>query len=859
MLSDKQVKKKFKVEASNNPEKYYPVTYLKKEGFIRRKCQSCDTNFWTVNEQQFHCGDPTCSGGFNVIKNNPSKIQLTYIQVWKKIIEMLEPKEYKPINRYPVVARWNPTADFVMASIAAFQPYVVSGEVNPPAKKLIIPQFSLRFGDVDNVGITGSHLTGFVMIGQHAFVDETEWNQEQLFKDIYEFLTIGIGLPKNEMTIHEDAWAGGGSFGPCMEFFSRGVELFNQVYTMFEQTPEGDKPLKLKVLDMGLGMERIAWFSQGTPNIYEATFPKVLTKLREITNVKMDYDLYKKFSAYSAFLNVDEVDNIEEAWSDVAKKLDLSVEQLRENILPMTALYSIAEHSRTLLVALTDGALPSNVGGGYNLRVIYRRAQGFIDQFGWKLDIAEITEWHADELKELFPELSNNLEDVKNIINVEKQKYFASKEKAKSIVAKIIQKDITTKTLLELYDSNGINPEVIKEEAKKLGKNISIPDNFYVMVSELHEQQEQIHATRKELDIDIPLNEKTEALYFDDFNYLEFQATVKYLRKKDEENIYVILDKTAFYPTSGGQINDLGKINSFDVVDVIKIGNVIVHVVPNNDFKEGDVVNCIIDKERRQQLTKHHTATHIINAAAKKVLGNHINQIGAKKTLDKATLDVTHYESLSDEQIREIENEANKIVNSKIKVHKFFLTRDKAEQKYGLNIYQGGAIPGNNLRMVIIGDIESKNNLIDVECCAGTHLDNTEQVGNIKILKSSKISDGVVRLTYVAGDKANKQDKDQEKILNDIAKLLSCDVSQIPSRALELFSKWKKYNKAMKKGKDIDPDLTKLTSIEIFKGTTSEILQETSKILNTQSEHVLKTITKFLNDINNGNKKNPSK
>ncbi len=838
MLPDKQVKKKFKLEASKHPDKYYPTAYLKKEGFMRKECQSCKIHFWTINEQQFHCGDPSCSGGFNVISNNPSKVQLSYVEVWKKIIEMLKPKGYKPVNRYPVVARWNPTADFVMASIAAFQPYVVTGEVKPPAKKLIIPQFSLRFGDVDNVGITGSHLTGFVMIGQHVFVDEAEWNQEQLFQDIYEFLTIGIGLPKEEITIHEDAWAGGGSFGPCMEFFSRGVELFNQVYTMFEQTPKGNQPLKLKVLDMGLGMERIAWFSQGTPNIYEATFPETLKKLRKLAKIEMDHDLYKKFSAYSAFLNVDEVENIEEAWADVAKKLNLSVEELRNKIMPMTAIYSVAEHARTLLVALNDGALPSNVGGGYNLRVIFRRSQSFIDKFGWDVDMADVAKWHAEELKDLFPELSKNLEDVTKILDVEKKKYIASKEKAKTIVERIIKKDVTTETLLELYDSNGINPEMIKEEAKKLGKEISVPDNFYALVSELHEKKEQVHATHKELDIDVSDDEETKVLYFDDPSFIEFDAKVRYVKDK-----YVILDQTAFYPTSGGQVNDIGSIGDFEVVDVLKYGKAVVHIVPDNNFKNSDKVDCMVNKDRRMQLTKHHTATHIINAAAKRVLGNHVNQIGAKKTTDKATLDITHYESLTDNQMKEIETEANKIVKQKIPVKKFFLTRDQAEQKYGLNIYQGGAIPGNNLRMVIIGNDKES---IDVECCAGTHLDNTEQAGNIKLIKSNKISDGIVRLTYVAGERAQEQSQGQEDLLKTIAKTLDCKQEQIPARATELFSKWKKAKKASKKSKELTDDLFNLTSEDKFQG---DILQETSNILNTQPDHIVNTIAKFRKDL----------
>ena len=856
MLPDKEVKKIFKKETSENPDKYYPTKYLKSQGFERKQCSSCNMFFWTVNKEQNYCGDPSCSGGFKVTSDNPSKVKLSYIEVWKKIVDMLEPKNYLPVKRYPVVARWNPTADFVMASIAAFQPFVVSGEVKPPSEKLIIPQFSLRFGDVDNVGITGSHLTGFVMIGQHVFVDESKWNQEEFFRDIYEFLTIGIGLAKEEITIHEDAWAGGGSYGPCMEFFSRGVELFNQVYTMFEQTPDGDRPLKLKVLDMGLGMERIAWFSQGTPNIYEATFPKVLLKLREITKIEMDHDLYKKFSPFSAFLNVDEVENIDEAWNNVAEKMGMKASELKTSIMPMTALYSIAEHARALLVAIGDGALPSNVGGGYNLRVIYRRAQSFIDQFEWKIDLRDVVEWHAEELIELFPELTENLENVKKILAVEKTKYDTSKLKAKSIVEKIIQKEnITTNKLLELYDSNGINPEVIKSEAQKLGKKVIIPDNFYMLVGELHEKKEQIHATKRELPLKISKEDEKEgtvALYFEDHEKTEFEATVKYVQ--GDKNQYVILDKTAFYPTSGGQMHDIGKINNQDVVDVIKQGKIIVHVIPNNTLKEKEKVNCIINKEQRNQLTQHHTATHIINAAARKVLGSHINQIGAKKTTEKATLDITHYESLSEDQLKMIEDEANKIVDSKINIKKTFLTRDKAEHKYGLNIYQGGAIPGNDLRIVLIGNDEdatmsnNSDSIIDVECCAGTHLDNTSQTGKIKILKSNKISDGVVRLTFVAGAKAEEQEQGSEDLIKEITKALNCTQGQILARATELFSKWKKAKKASKKGKDMEDDWFMLKSIEEYKGD-SDILTETAKTLSTQPVVILNTINKFKKDL----------
>ncbi|HEC37374.1 MAG TPA: alanine--tRNA ligase, partial [bacterium] len=298
--TDKELKRVFKKITSKNPDEYFPTNELRSLGYIRKQCERCQAYFWTTREERKVCGDPACSGGFQVVIDNPSKIKLSFIEVWEKIVEILEPRGYKPIKRYPCVARWNPTSEFTIASISAFQPYVITGEVEPPAKKLIIPQFCLRFNDIENVGITGSHNTGFVMIGQHTFVSPSEWNQGELFMDIHDFIHEGVGLPLEEITIHEDSWAGGGSFGCSLEFFSRGVELFNQVYTMFEQTPEGPRELKLKVLDMGLGQERVAWFSQGTPNMYEAIFPDVLSKLRDITKINLDLDLYNEFSQYSA-------------------------------------------------------------------------------------------------------------------------------------------------------------------------------------------------------------------------------------------------------------------------------------------------------------------------------------------------------------------------------------------------------------------------------------------------------------------------------------------------------------------------------------------------------------------------------
>jgi alanyl-tRNA synthetase len=839
MLTDKQQKKEFKKVASAEPDKFYPTKKLKSEGFMRKECTKCGMFFWTVVKTRTVCGDPACSGGFDVVTNNPAKVSLTYEGVWNKIVEMLQPRGYKKVDRYPVVARWNPTMTYTIASIAAFQPYVITGETEPPAKKLIIPQFCLRFGDIDNVGITGSHCTGFVMIGQHAFLSREEWNQEQFFTDIYEFLTIGIGLDTKEITIHEDAWAGGGSFGPCMEFFSRGVELFNQVYTMFEQTPDGNKELRLKVLDMGLGMERIAWFSQAKPNLYEATFPAVLSQVRERTKVEPDFDLYKKFSRYSAYLNVDEVDNIEDAWQRVAQEMKVDIKLLREKIMPMAALYSIAEHARALLVAINDGGLPSNTGGGYNLRVILRRALSFIDQYGWNLDLGEIAGWHAEELKTLFPELLRGIADVKKILAFEKQKFAETKENVQRIILRIVKEnqDITLDRLLELYDSQGIAPELVKREADKVGKKVAIPDDFYKRVGELHEKREQIHATKRQADIDLGGVPDTEAMYFDDYSRLETKAkAIKIIGK------YVVLDKTLAYPTSGGQLHDIGTINGQKFIDAFKDGGIIVHVMDGTPvFKEGDIVALKVDKPARDQLSQHHTATHVVNAAARIVIGSHVNQAGAKKTIEKAHLDITHYDSLSKEEEKAIEKEANRIVKENIKIKASFMPRSQAEQQYGMAIYQGGAVPGKKIRIVAIGD------KLDVEACGGTHLHSTGEIGSIKIIKSSKIQDGIVRIEFTAGPAAKATASQEGNILADAAKILGVKPSQVPARGNEIFTKWKKLKKVVGTDKEIPAELLVLTET---KESTGDALSEVAAIFNTQPEHVPKNVEKFVKQYN---------
>src|SRR3989344_821937 len=759
-------KKLLRQKFSKSPEEYFAVKVIKEEGFIRKKCKNCSLFFWSTDENRNYCDNSTCSGSYRFIGNSPAKYKLDYIEVWNKFSLMFKRLGYTPIKRYPVVARWRDDTDFVQASIYDFQPYVVSGEVQPPANPLTVPQFCLRFNDIDNVGITGAHNTGFDMIGQHAFDKKNKFDQEKYLKDIHQWLNKGLGLKNEKIVYHEDAWLGGGNLGPCMEFFSGGVELGNQVYMKYKVINGNISDLDLNVLDMGMGHERNTWFSNGSPTSYDVVFPTVIKELLKKTAIKYDKNLISKFVPYAGLLNIDELKDSDKTWNDIANKISYTKDELKEHVLSLAAIYSIADHSRSLLFAISDGALPSNTGGGYNLRVLFRRSMSFIDKYKWNIYLPEICKIHALFLKSLYPELLENIEDVKKILDVEEQKYNNSRQRINDIVKTIASKEITENDLLKLYDSNGIPPELIREEAIKQGKLITIPEDFYSKIALLHENKIQEHQTKIE--------------------------------------------------------------------EVIKQGPYIIHTLEKNpSFRQGNIIEVKIDLDRRLQLAKHHTSTHIINAAARRVLGKHINQAGAKKTVEKAHIDLTHYSSLTEEELKKIEAESNRIIKSRIKIEKSFMSRNEAESKYGFSIYQGGVVPGKELRIVNILNM-------DVEACGGTHLDNTIEAEKIKILKSSKISDSIVRIEFVAGKKALEEENKEKSILEEVSKILDCEVSQIPGRAEELFNLWKDI---VKKNKKIS---FKLTSRSKYSG---DLLTETSMILKTQPDNIIKTISRFIEEI----------
>jgi alanyl-tRNA synthetase len=366
---------------------------------------------------------------------------------------------------------------------------------------------------------------------------------------------------------------------------------------------------------------------------------------------------------------------------------------------------------------------------------------------------------------------------------VEEKRYRESREKTKKLVQKMIEakEPFTEEKLLQLYESHGVTPEMLAEA----GARFKVSAEFYTKLTAKH-MQEKVVEERAPMDLsELP---PTQILFYQKPHVFKFQAQV--LKVLNER--FVVLDRTAFYPRAGGQEPDHGWIEGYEVVNVSKYGNVIVHEVKKHRLKVGQVVKCKVDERRRGILTRHHTATHIVNAAAREVLGSWVWQHGTLKDVDRARLDITHFAKLSEEEIQKIEEIANRIVEKNLPVKVQVLPRSKVEQKYGFRIYQGGAVPEKRVRVVSIGEV-------DHQACGGTHCTSTGEVGYITILRSKRIADGVCRLEYCSGDVALQHLKEQEKILEEAARALKVKPEAVPEAVTKLFERWKKRRKELRK------------------------------------------------------------
>ncbi len=774
--------------------KDYELEFFKSNGFQRKQCKSCGKFFWTLGDGET-CGEAPCVE-YTFIGKPLFKEKLTVHEMRESFLSFLEREGHTRVSRYPITARWRDDVFFTQASIYGFQPWVIQGVVEPPANPLGISQPCVRFNDIDNVGKTGSHLTMFEMMAHHVF---NKKGKEVYWKDrttelCHKFLTEVQGLDPRLVNYSEAWWEGGGNAGPCVEVLLGGVEVATLVFMSYATDNGRTRPLDMQVVDTGYGLERLTWMSQGTPSAYEAVFGPVLERLRLSAGVKTDERALSEYSKVAGSLKIETAADVRALRADTAARLGMKAEDFMRLIKPFESIYVICDHTRALMFMLSDGVVPSNVRQGYFARLLVRRSLREMSQLGLQGKLSEIVAMQVDQFSKDFPDLKENRDEILKLVDVEQDKYGETLTKGKGIVKRLEDslahqgKPIAVEDLIELYDSHGLNPEVVAEFASS---EVKVPDDFYKQVAARHAKSKDEAVVEAGTALPKGLPATKQLFYKDPYKY-KFRAKVLAV-----VGDLVVLDKSYFYAEGGGQESDTGTMKDMRVVHVDKVGNVVVHKVEGEvQAREGKLITCTIDEPRRRRLQRHHTATHIINGAARKVLGNHIWQTGAHKAADLARLDITHYADLTPDELERIETISNETVLKGVKVQSSFMERNVAEKRYGFRLYQGGAVPGKEIRVVRIGDF-------DVEACGGIHCKNTLEVGAIKILQTKRIQDGVVRLEFASGMSAVERMMSAWDTISDVSVKLNTTPDGVGVAVDKLLADWKELRKdldSVKKG-----------------------------------------------------------
>ena len=772
------------------------LSFFHDSGFTRQKCSKCNGFFWSTVDVEL-CGDAPCVEYSFIGKPLFSK-PMSLDEAREAFLGFFEEKSHTRINRASVVARWRNDIYLSIASIAVFQPHVTSGSSKPPANPLTISQPCIRLNDLESVGRSGRHLTTFEMMAHHAFNNEEEniyW-QNQTVELCHELYT-SLGLEGSKITYKENPWVGGGNGGEALEVLAGGLELATLVFMDLEEDLEGDielKGIKFKrmprsIVDTGYGLERLVWASQGTSTIYEAVFPEAVSYLTKRANLektlKNANSLITENAKLCGVLSIDYGSDLTELRQMVLDRLEvlghnLSLSEFTSTIEPLEKVFAIVDHCRSLVFMFGDGIVPSNVKAGYLARMVLRRTVLLLRDLGVSEILPELVSHHIDNFSKTYPELKTNKSHILDMIDLEMVRFNRTLERGRRAVKRALDSgSIGQEKLLELYDSQGLPPSVVSEFAETQGHSITVPDGFLAMVAERHQGDVKI----KETNLDFIEIAPTNLDFYQDMDKRTFSSKVLYSSSNQ-----ICLENTLFYPEGGGQLSDIGDIKwenkKSKMVHAQKIGDVVVHNIEGPLPPVGTLISGVIDDSHRSGLSRHHTATHLIGAAARKILGTHVWQAGASKYTDRARLDITHHKRISLEVIEKIESHVNNLILEDYPINTNFYSREEADSKYGDTLYQGGAPKYRNVRVVEIPEI-------DAQACAGTHVSSTSHVVAVKVLRTERIQDGVERIEFSAGPDAIKASQKERALLEETADELGVPVDQAPLAAQKFVKEWK--------------------------------------------------------------------
>ena len=670
------------------------------------------------------------------------------------------------------------------------------------------------------------------MMAHHVFNRPDEGKMyywmDECVQYCHDLLCGTFGIDPSEVTYVENPWSGGGNAGAAVEVIVGGLELATLVFMNLEENEDGDIEIKgvnysempLQIIDTGYGLERFCWAAAGTPTIYEAIYPESVAWLKDLAGFsaerfEMSQDeldsLLGEMSRLFGIMNIEvgsDGDRMREVFMKRLAERGHPIEaELFESITePLSRIYAIPDHMHALSNMLGDGLVPSNAKAGYLARMIARRVLRMRDDLGLEVSLADLAVHHL-EMNYSADRMKQTQDGLVTILKGEEERYDEMLRKGNQVVKTAI-KDISKSAtelpdgiLFTINDSHGIAPDLVINIANDLGwKSLVLRTGFSAEMAERHAEMAKNAAksvASKPLVEEIPDLPRTIPLYYENVSQQNFEASVLSCLPLVGDDVPegathgIILDRTCFYPEGGGQEGDYGTLTtdsaSHPVLDTRKVGELVVHLCTGR-FEVGDMVHGEIDWERRRQLMDHHTSVHIVGGAARKLLGPHIYQAGANKSVESARLDITHHRRLTRKDLDAIESLANEIVQNVSRTEKLTLDRKDADRKFGFDLYQGGAPKGSDIRILRISDH-------DIQACGGTHHDEPGRIGQIRIVRSNAVQDGVERLHIVAGQAAMVHARGQEEILRNTSDIFQVPVDELPTTANRFFGEWKEQRK----------------------------------------------------------------
>ena len=798
------------------------LEFFADNGFHRRRCPACGHHYWAQPDERggfVHgelCGDSPCVEysflGAPVI---PEAHDLDSMR--ELYLSFFEKRGHTRMTRYPVVARWRTDIYLTIASIADFQPHVTSGLVPPPANPLTISQPCIRLNDMASVGRSGRHLTNFEMMAHHAFNTPTQkvyWQNETV-RLCHELYSDELNIKPELITYKENPWVGGGNGGQALEVLAGGLELATLVFMNLAEDPRGPIELKgqrfaeqeLSIVDTGYGLERMVWASSGTPTLYEAIYPDIVRFVSQqagVAELLADPTTARIIglnARIAGVLNVDLGTNLATLREQVLARLrqeglKLSMDELLAAVEPLERVFAVTDHARCLTFMFGDGVVPSSVKSGYLARMVARRTLGLLEQLGCPELLPQLIDIHLKGLAN-FPKLKQRRDHILAIVELEADRYKDTLDRGRRAVSRYLAENPVSgfgvEQLIHFYESAGLPPQVVAQEAASRGVQVEVPADFTAQVAVAHSREEASQSEESRVSFDLP---PTEPLYYARPPAPAFESRVLW-----SQGDRVVLEATGFYPEGGGQPCDLGILawqgQSSRVLDVQKQGKVIVHTLEGPAPPVGTVVKGEVDWRRRMAHVRHHTGAHIVGAAARHLLGSHIWQAGASKTADRARLDLTHYQRLSPDQLNDIERMANEIILADEPVEHMQLPRAEADARFGHVLYQGGVPPGSKIRVLRIG--EDDEHIVDVQACGGTHAMHTGEIGYLKLLGTTRVQEGVERLEFAAGPAAVARVQEREAWLREAADELGVPVDRLPATAHRFFQEWKERGKEVER------------------------------------------------------------